>query len=93
MPEDVLIKELLQVQTAMARVAEDLKAALDKVKEKGDLWLRGKPEKTVVPSGSSSTTTGDTPLATPSSEDVQNEVPVPGHVGETSTPPVQHEEL
>jgi hypothetical protein len=92
MPEDVLVTEFLHVQTAMARVAADLKAALDNVKEKGDLWLRGKPEKTAVLSGSSSTTS-DTPLATSSSEDVQNEVPLPGHVGETSTPPVQHEEL
>jgi len=79
MPEDILVTELRQVQTAMARVAEDLKDALDKVKEKGDLWLRGKPEKKAVPSDSSSTTT--------------SEVPVPEHVGETSTPSVQHEEL
>jgi hypothetical protein len=92
MPENVVVTELRQVQTAMARVAEDLKDALDKVKEKGDLWFRGKPEKKAVPSSSSSTTS-DTPLVTPSSEDVQNEVPVPEHVGETSTPPVQHEEL
>lgn len=96
MKENPVVTEILQVQTAMVRVAADLKAGLDQVKLKGDIWVRGEPENTAVPSSATATDATTTPGVTPpaTADKEQEEIPsVPEHVGEASTPAVSHEEL
>lgn len=97
MGENPVVTELLQVQTAMVRVAADLKAGLDKVKLKGDIWVRGEPENTAVASSATATDAtaipGVTPPATAEKVEEEDVPPVPEHVGEASTPAVSHEEL
>jgi hypothetical protein len=96
MPENIVVTELIQVETAMKRVVADLNQALDQVRMKGDRWFKGEPESETTASTSPSsgaTAPAGTEEAAPSPvEDAQETSTIP--VPETSAPATtQHQEL
>lgn len=91
-----MITELVQVETAMMRVAADLNQALDQVRMRGDRWLKGEPEPETMqpPSSSGASAPLETEEAAPSpvgeAQGETSTIPAP----ETSTPATtQHQEL
>ncbi|KIM33703.1 hypothetical protein M408DRAFT_18734 [Serendipita vermifera MAFF 305830] len=97
MQENIVVNELMQVETAMMRVAADLNQALDQVRASGNQWLKGESETSSAssPSASPSGTSKavETEEAAPSPvESVQETPAIP--VPETSThAEPKHEEL
>jgi hypothetical protein len=98
MQENIVVTELIQVETAMKEVAADLNQALDQVRRKGDRWFKGEPEpRTTAATSSSSgvTAPAGTEAAAPSpeEEDTQEDTSTIS-VPETSIPATtQHQEL
>jgi hypothetical protein len=94
-PENIVVTELIQVETAMKHVVAELNQALDEVRMKGSRWLKGEPEPrttAVTPSSSGVIAPAATEEPAPSPvEDTQEDtIPVP----ETSVPAAtQHQEL
>jgi len=98
MPENIVLSELVEVETAMRRVAAELNQALDHVRMRADRWFRGEPEPETESTPSSSTGADSSAKTGPEEPapvgDVQEEastIPAP----ETSTPGVAqgHQEL
>lgn len=92
-----MVTELIQVETAMMRVAADLNEALDQIRTRGDQWIKGEPNKDTAsvspPTPSGTTAPAETEQAAPSPvEDVQETSAIP--VPETSThAETKHQEL
>ncbi|KAG8821475.1 hypothetical protein FRC19_007736 [Serendipita sp. 401] len=94
MLQDPVPTELLQVETAMIRVAADLNKLLDEAKERGDKWLTGGPETISVPAtpSASSAASVETEPPAPSPLDEDDHLAISVEATRTHTTPL-HKEL
>lgn len=85
MSENIVMTELLQVETAAVRVAAELNEGLDKLKKQGEKWLKGEADES---STTASTSTTSTAPSEPSTTSTASSEP-PSETEEAAPSPVE----